>query len=77
MGGAAGKTISPYLPLGEREKKDISEWDKRNERHAVPQTWDRWTTIFRAGNTEILEGRKLIGQKEESKEHLCFNQICY
>ena len=77
MGSVAGKTVSLYLPLGEREKKDILEWDKRNERHAVSQTWDGWATIFRTGNTQIFEGRKLIGEKEETKEHLCFNQACY
>lgn len=75
--GVAGITISPCLPLGERGKKGILEQDKRNERHTVSQTWDGWVTVFRAGSTEVLEGRKLRGEKEETKEHLCFNQVCY
>lgn len=39
------------------------------------QTWDIWVTLSRAGNTEIFEGIRLIGEKETTKEYLSFNKL--
>lgn len=47
------KHLSLFL-LGEREKKNLLEWDKRNEKHAESQTWDMWVILSGAGNMEIF-----------------------
>lgn len=72
--GAAGKTISVFL-LGKREKKNLLEWNKRNERHAESQTWDKRITLSRSGNLEMFEGIRLIEEKETAKEYLSFNKL--
>lgn len=73
LGGSWGCSWENHLSvflLGEREKKNLLEQDKRNERHAESQTWHIWVTFSRTGNMEIFERIRLIGEKETTKEYL-------